>query len=274
MSLKGFTLIELLVVIAVVGVLAGGGIVLIDPVGQLNKAKLAKGKSFHGQLTRTLGFNAAGTWTFNDASSPGFDTSGSNNHGTVTGATYVPNCDAGFGGCLSFDGVNDWVDIAQPAIQTSPNVFTVSAFINPGNQAGSLIITPNSAGIDQWIQYDATNKRLIVTIAEAGDLNIRARTSTNSSVPLNTWTHWGVSINNLTVKIYINGTLDSTYNESIPIAGWAGNWRIGQRGNSTFWYLGQLDDIQVFGQALSAAQIQKLYTQGIVKRYLTLTKNN
>ncbi|KKQ41460.1 MAG: hypothetical protein US59_C0031G0001, partial [Candidatus Levybacteria bacterium GW2011_GWB1_37_8] len=39
---KGFTLIELLIIVAVLGILAAGIIVVIDPLAKINSANLAK----------------------------------------------------------------------------------------------------------------------------------------------------------------------------------------------------------------------------------------
>ncbi|MBI2028741.1 MAG: type II secretion system protein [Candidatus Levybacteria bacterium] len=71
-SRKGFTLIELLIVIAILGVLAAGVLVLIDPVQQLARARDAGRKNSVGQLARAVQAylttrqsaypNDAGTW--------------------------------------------------------------------------------------------------------------------------------------------------------------------------------------------------------------------
>jgi hypothetical protein len=165
-----------------------------------------------------------------------------------------------------FDGTDDYMaGINQPSVQTSPNLFTVTGFIKPGNQY-SRFITPKSVGIDQWIGYDQTNERLEISVAEAADTNQRQRYSTTGSVPLNTWTHWAVIIDDKNIKIYINGRLDSEYNESIDIAGWTKTWVIGQRGNGSYWYLGKMDDFRVYDYALSGEDIRKIndsYSPGI-----------
>jgi hypothetical protein len=202
-----------------------------------------------------------GYWPFDEGTSTkAGDFSGYKNNGTLTGAGGLPIWTNGkHGKALFFDGVDDWVDtITQPAIQIGPNVFTVSAFIKPGNQ-NSRFITPNSNGIDQYIQYDPSTRSIGFGITEIADVNNRLRTSTTGSVPVGVWTHWAISINNKNIKIYINGVLDSEYNESIDIADWTGNWAVGQRSNSTFWYLGSLDDLRVYNRVLSATEIFNLY---------------
>ena len=51
---KGFTLIELLITIAVIGILAIGALVLIDPIAQMQKARDATRKSDLGQIQKAL----------------------------------------------------------------------------------------------------------------------------------------------------------------------------------------------------------------------------
>ena len=53
-SSKGFTLIELLIVIAILGILAAGILVAIDPVEQLSRGRDAGRKSAVTQLGRAL----------------------------------------------------------------------------------------------------------------------------------------------------------------------------------------------------------------------------
>ncbi|MGI5840752.1 MAG: DUF2341 domain-containing protein [Patescibacteria group bacterium] len=208
-----------------------------------------------------------------------YDASG-NNHGTLSIGTSGTQSSAGTcqtsgtawgngasgtrNSSLSFDGADDFIDgISQLPITTNPNLFTVTGYINPNNQ-NSFFITPNSCGMDHWISYNADNQRLYVSVTESTDTNQRARYSTTGSVPLDTWTHWAVSINNKNLKIFINGKLNAEYNETIDICGWSGDWHIGQRGNGTYWLSGKLDDIRVYNYELTAEQVKTLYNNGAV----------
>jgi hypothetical protein len=223
-------------------------------------------------------------WKFNECQgTTAYDVSGNDNHGTVTIGATEPQTSAGtcadglstsawyngrngkYGGSLSFDGVDDWINVSQPDIQTSPNFFTVSGWINPDSH-DSYFITPNSVGLDQWIGY-VNNERIYIYVAESADTNQRGRYSAVGSVPVGIWTHWAISVNDKNIKIYINGKLDSEYNEDIDIAGWTGDWRIGQRGNSTHWFSGQLDDLRVYNYILTAEQIKLLYNENSAVRF-------
>ena len=202
-----------------------------------------------------------GEWNFDDRGAATVaDTSGNNNNGTWAGSgtRYAPGK---IGSSGSFNGTNDSMQIAQPSIQTSPNLFTFTGFIKPTDHS-SFFITPQSAGTDQFISYDGPNKRIRLNIAETTDTNIRTRSSTVGSVPPNAWTYFAVSINDKNVKIFINGMLNAEFNESIDIAGWTSNWSIGQRGNSTNWYQGQMDQLRVYNYARTTAQVAWEYSNG------------
>lgn len=73
---RGFTLIELLVVIAVLGVLAGGVLVAINPLEKIAKAKDSTKKSTVSQLTNALQsyYTLTGQGTYPEASSAWIDT--------------------------------------------------------------------------------------------------------------------------------------------------------------------------------------------------------
>jgi hypothetical protein len=168
---------------------------------------------------------------------------------TATSLTYATD------NTFSFNGTSNSLSITQPPIGAGFNNWTISGWIRPTSATARHLLTPQSAGIDHSLSYDGVNKRLSVNITEIADVNNRAILSPANSVPINNWTHFSVSINNLNVRIYINGVEVVNQTETIPIANWGGGWIVGQRGNSTFWYAGQFPVLQVYNRALSAVEV-------------------
>jgi hypothetical protein len=181
------------------------------------------------------------------------DLSGNGNNGTLTGGPTFSNNNSG---SIVFDGVDDFVNMNQPAISLSPNRWTVCTWIKPGNQT-SRFLTPNSVGIDQFLWYNSTSQRVDVQIAELADTNERGRNGTTNTIPIDVWSHSCVSIDNLNIKIYANSKLTNQYTETVSIGDWSGAWRLGQRGNNTFWYLGEFSSFIVYNRALTADEIQQ-----------------
>jgi hypothetical protein len=162
-------------------------------------------------------------------------------------------------GSIIFDGVDDFVNIPiSPIVNNSYNNWTIDVWMKPGNQI-SRFITPNSNGFDQCLEYDNTNQRVNVRITEIAEVNNRTRGGTIGSVPIGAWSMVTVSINNLNIKIYVNGVLTNTYNETISIADWSGTWRLGQRFNNTFWYLGAIASVKTYSRELSSTEVLQNY---------------
>ena len=109
---NAFTLIELLVVIAIIGLLSSIVLVALKPARE--KAKRAKALNFAAQVHHALGAYAVGMWDFDDQANPTKDTSGNENDGTITGATWTAEGDtpSGKGYALEFNKAeSDWVQI-------------------------------------------------------------------------------------------------------------------------------------------------------------------
>jgi len=168
---------------------------------------------------------------------------------------------------FSFDGIDDYMTLPQPALQFSPNKWTIEFSIRPQNQT-AYIIAPSSNGYDQQIAYYPSTQSIGVNIASSIDTNVRSRRSTTDSVPLDTWTMVSVVMDGLNIKIYIDGVLDSEYNETLSIAPWTGTWFIGQRGISQFYYKGDIDYIRMYSDAITPTAVNQ-NTNALYSRYFT-----
>lgn len=258
---KGFTLIELLVVIAVIGTLAGALVVLINPASIFDKARIAQGKSFQGNLTRTLGFYTVGAWNFNDQSNPTIDTSGYGATSVISGATYVPECDFGYGGCYSFDG-NDKIDVNSNALAIS-NSLTIAAWIKPTSGGSTQNIVSNSNPWDYRLYKNGTTLTMQVSL----DNNNTGYHSAVGVLTSGDWQQVTAVFDGITVKLYVNGrqVLNQAASGSIQSPG--SSIVIGSYGSGEY-FNGLIDEVYVFNQALSQAMIEKYYTRGVLKHYL------
>ena len=163
---------------------------------------------------------------------------------------------------LDFDGIDDYVSIADSASLTMTNTVTMEAWIkaNPTVNVNRMII--NKEG-----EYE-------VALFPDGTINWAfANTdpdwtwhNTGYVVPDGEWTHIAVAYDNGTVSTYANGTLVDVYNGSGPIGdahATLDELRIGGRSNDPAgkYFDGRIDDVRVWSTARTQVQIQTMMDQ-------------
>jgi hypothetical protein len=207
-------------------------------------------------------------WSFDEGSGTVVsDATGSGNLADLSnGPAWTPGR---HGSALSFDGVDDRVTLRTynaTMNMTSPRTFTLSAWINPrSNSAWQMIVnkparaTHSSPYFDWSLHREKTTGKVVAFLG----CEMIQRTSTNST-PLNTWTHVAVTYDGSVLRHYINGALDRTTNVSCAIANTSSQRiRIGANGGGSEVFNGMLDDVRIYGRALSASEIQTDMNTGV-----------
>src|SRR6266511_2345977 len=181
------------------------------------------------------------------------DVSGKGNTGTITGPTWTSGRN---GGALSFDGVNDWVTVADSSTLDLTNAMTLEAWAQPSALASwPTIVTKETTGnlvYGLFASSDTNQAASILTLASNGTQDIVRDSNT---LPVATWTHLAATYDGSALKLYVNGSQVG----SIPVSGLIGTssqpLRIG--GNNIWgeWFQGKLDDLRIYNRALTAAEI-------------------
>lgn len=180
---------------------------------------------------------------------------------------------------MLFDGINALATFPQPSLTYKSTgiiqQWSVGFFIKPNNQSGWLF-SPNSAGSDHYINYSVNSGgRMSFQVTEANDVNNRSFSSTAASVPvLDRWTYVVCTLNDITMRIYINGVLNATRINDVPVANWAGTWVMGRRAAiSSAFYRGLLDNVHIYNRTLSEAEIKRNFN-AFKGRYPNLRKRD
>jgi len=276
MKNKSFTLIELLVVIALIGLLAS--IILVSLKGAREKAKIARGLEFSQSVQHALGADAVGIWSFDDC--PGGtanDASGYGNNGTISGAFCTDDTPYKIVGsgqgkhALSF--VDDYVSIPMSSSLDFSGKYKITITVgvyrkgdSGGGCCGQIVGQRDVSGYDLRYDNRDTGAELEFIMGQGGwagdgsDFGI--------PLPLNEWHFIAAVADGTNLLLYDNGELKDTLSYT-GIVGVNGETKIGGAGDGYF--NGLIDEVRIYSQALSLAEIQKHYAEGL-KRYQNLVK--
>src|SRR3989338_6393329 len=221
-----------------------------------------------------------GYWSFNEGTgSYAGDSSGNNNRGILTnGPTWV---DGKRGKALSFDGVNDLVNISNPSSLNVANG-SVSFWMKTngvwgtdgtsGGDVASLIGRHDSSGSCEGINILQTPATGVVT---AQNKNVAGTCATVSSIVStgnlkdNNWHHVVYIFSQAsggTNYLYVDGKVDASGTNSTAWTFDGQNLLFGDS-TDTFWeeWQGKMDEVRIYNRALSATENQALYKSGAQK---------
>ncbi|MBX4191245.1 MAG: hypothetical protein KW804_00370 [Candidatus Doudnabacteria bacterium] len=186
------------------------------------------------------------------------DISGNNISGTLTnGPTWSPGHT---GTAVTFDGVNDYVNLGTSALLPMSGSFTVSAWVyetaDPADDG--IILGKNNGAMTLKSSPDTGSRTFAITIQNTSNVNIQRYSNTVRN--LNTWYHVTGVYDAATpaLNIYVNGVLDNgQLSGTIPTTRSATSsaFEVGRRG-AGFYLIGKVDDLRIYNRVLSLSEIQ------------------
>jgi glucose/arabinose dehydrogenase/PKD repeat protein len=181
------------------------------------------------------------------------DGSGRGNGGTISGA--VRTAAGRHGAALSFDGVNDWVTVADSASLDLTGGMTVSAWVKSDSaaKAWQTVVMKEAAGSLSYALYASGDDPLAIGWWGTSGLDVPVDRPLQAGV----WTHLAVTGDGSAMRFYLDGVQVSSRSLASLLSPSAGALRIG--GNSVWsgeFFDGVIDDVRVYNRALSATEIQ------------------
>ena len=205
-----------------------------------------------------------GWWPFNGNA---IDSSGNGNNGTVNGATLTTDRFGNINSAYIFDGINDWININNSNSLNPPSQITISAWVNTSayNVSNASMVVNKG-----WDQGPGHYDLLVFTPNSKSRFVIGSNiyVESNSIININQWTLITASIDSLTMKIYINGTLENTalQNNNNSFGTNTDPLYIGKHdyNNFPYYFSGKIDDIGIWNRILTQQEITSLYTSSTV----------
>ena len=219
-------------------------------------------------------------WKFDEDHGPIVYDSAGDNNGTIHGAQRTIGQ---VGGALSFDGEDDYVELPDNSPVWLPRYdFSLSVwvyferdFVSASGESEVILDLNFGASAEPANELGCNIQRR----GESGKLCFQMTTITNSDedvysnevLPTNTWHHIVAVRDGNMQAIYVNGQLDESRTCSVDSIDYAGSYdddrvNLGRfttnLGPPRYHLNGGMDDVMVFGKALSSEEIRRLYQNG------------
>jgi hypothetical protein len=219
--------------------------------------------AFSTQLAVSEG-GLVGYWKFDEGSgTAAIDSSGNGNTGTlINGPVWA---DGKCGKALSFDGVDDHVQVPQGSSLDVTDQITVETWVYPRAYVDN---TGMVSHIISRCDYSGDHIYVLSTYPDSNKVSFSINPYSGghpsvADLPLNAWTHLAMTYDGSHIRLYVNGELDSSYAQSGPIyttSNWlafgckpTGPWG----GSGTYAYFnGIIDVVKIYNRALGQQEIQ------------------
>ena len=196
-------------------------------------------------------------WKFDEGSGTSAIEELQNHNGTINGTPQWINVTGGK--ALQFDGTDDYVNAGNTSSLAFSGSVSISAWINFSNfnNSSATVVSMHSSLKGYAIIKDTNSNTLGFWCSDGSD-DIGVSTNTLSA---NTWYHIVGTNDGSTSRIYVNGSLANSTSQG-GAASSTGDLKIGMSSDETassrYWN-GYIDEVAVWNDALTAAEVTALY---------------
>ena len=262
---RAFTLVELMVVISIIGLLST--IAMTQMASSRAKAKVAAGQQFSSSITNLISDQIVGEWTFDAPAVSGktADSSGKGNDGTlVNGPVLGPGYNGNSGYVLN--GSNQYISMASlPASNFTNTSFTWSAWVKgKTNDTGVNYMPTIGFGSGSWFRLGFHQVSGIWHFDQILDGTHINEVNCGPIASETEWTFLAATAEyGGNVTCYKNGAAGATLSYINGVTSGTG-FSIGHSLGSAWneFFQGTVDDVRLYGSALTAAAIRKNYLAG------------
>jgi hypothetical protein len=185
------------------------------------------------------------------------DTSGNANIGALTNdPTWTTQGE--FGNAIAFDGVDDFITVADNATLDLSSGGTLSVWVrlNTINRWNSIIakgVANNDAAHNYALEIDDGN-RIRCILGNGAAFQVLASTPT---IAADEFRHLACSWDGAVISLFIDGILNASSPQILTPAGNTASLFIGQFGGNSDRLDGVIDEVRIYNRALTEAEIQQ-----------------
>jgi hypothetical protein len=201
------------------------------------------------------------------------DASGNNNHGTVYGATLTTDRFGNPNSAYSFDGNDYYIKASADNLPTAERTVSLWFYANTVNNRPGLLGYGGGNCGTSWIMVVNNWGEPLYSMGCHCDAE-RYLNYNYFQEPVGDWYHWTITTKSDGTKMYVNGVEKASNNEffsNTVVDGKDLSFGVitGPSGfapytdNNSGYFNGKIDDIRIYNRALSAQEIQELYTPNL-----------
>jgi len=200
-------------------------------------------------------------WSFDEGSGVAFKEIINNN----TGSSTVADWKVGRNHYSVNISEDNYYDVISPSGLNLTNNFTYEIWFKQ-DQIGTAVILDNADTV--FIKLESGKAKGYLEISEEIPT---LKIISNENIPLNQWNQLVMTYDNQNISLYLNGDLQNKTNLTGNVDDFSGNIAFGRLTATPTQYLyGQIDEVAIYNQSLSASEVLDHYNRGII----ILSKHN
>jgi hypothetical protein len=171
---------------------------------------------------------------------------------------------------LDFDGTDDYIQVDDTSELEPTKEITLSAWINAddlekyaGDNGKQQAIIRKTSNYILYVYDDTTSQNNIDFYLYGPNTRLSYATSNLSN---NTWYHLVATYDGSDMRLYVDGKEVNSTSTSGDVSTSANHLGIGRAiGAADSFFDGQIDEVKVFGYALTQHQVRSLHNEGAVR---------
>ena len=170
------------------------------------------------------------------------------------------------GQSLLFDGTDDYVQVPDHSSLDITNELTIASWVNPDSYDGTILAKRDFSGGERTNYHTWVDASGYIGFEFNHNNSATGNATSVATIPTNSWSHVAITYDQQNIKIYINGELNKTVQETddlTPNNNVLSIGRVIRQSNSNFSeFDGKLDEVAIWNEAITAAEITALYNSG------------